>query len=49
MQAKVEWPPAMPDDMLEEVIQISKKALDEHEFEEEGVEVSKFLNSITDF
>jgi hypothetical protein len=30
----------MPDDMLEEVIQVAKKALDEHEFEEEGVEVS---------
>jgi len=30
----------MPDDMLEDAIQIAKKALDEHDFEEEGVEVS---------
>jgi hypothetical protein len=33
----------MPDDMLEEVILVAKKALDEHEFEEEGVEVSAFI------
>ena len=32
----------MPDDMLEEVIAISKKALDDHDFEEEGVEVRTF-------
>ena len=32
----------MPDDMLEEVIAVSKKALDDHDFEEEGVEVSNF-------
>ena len=38
----MEWPPAMPDDMLEEVIAISKKALDDHDFEEEGVEVRTF-------
>ena len=42
-QAKVEWPPAMPDDMLEEVIQVARKALEEHDFEEEGVEVSSKL------
>ena len=29
----------MPDDMLEDAITISKKALDEHDFETEGVEV----------
>lgn len=29
----------MPDDMLEDAIQISKKTLDEHDFETEGVEV----------
>jgi hypothetical protein len=34
----------MPDDMLEEVIQVSKKALDEHDFEEDGVEVSNFIS-----
>ena len=40
----------MPDDMLEEVIQVAKKALDEHEFEEEGVEVSGVFisESVTD-
>ena len=30
----------MPDDMLEDVITVAKKALDENEFEEHGVEVS---------
>lgn len=29
----------MPDDMLEDAITIAKKALDEHDFETEGVEV----------
>ena len=38
--AKVDWPADMPDDMLEDVITVAKKALEEHEFEEEGVEVS---------
>jgi hypothetical protein len=31
----------MPDDMLEDAIAISKKTLDEHDFETDGVEVSK--------
>lgn len=39
-QAKVEWPADMPDDMLEDAIAISKKTLDEHDFEADGVEVS---------
>ena len=30
----------MPDDMLEDAITVAKKALEEHDFEEEGVEVS---------
>ena len=30
----------MPDDMLEDAIQVSKTTLDEHEFETNGVEVS---------
>merc|ERR1712086_1243463 len=46
--ALVEWPPAMPDDMLEEVIAISKKALDEHEFEEEGVEIARIVKQHMD-
>lgn len=36
----VEWPADMPDDMLEDVIMVSKKALDEHDFEEQGTQVS---------
>ena len=42
--AKVDWPADMPDDMLEDAITVAKKALDEHDFEEEGVQVS-FSNS----
>jgi hypothetical protein len=38
--AKVDWPADMPDDMLEDAITVSKKALEEHDFEENGVEVS---------
>ena len=37
--AKVDWPADMPDDMLEDAITVAKKALDEHDFEEQGVEV----------
>ena len=33
----------MPDDMLEDAIQISKKAMDEHDFEEHGVDVSAII------
>ena len=36
----VEWPADMPDDMLEDVILVSKKALDEYDFEEQGTQVS---------
>ena len=43
--AKVDWPADMPDDMLEDAITVAKKALDEHDFEEQGVEVSDKLNS----
>ena len=32
----------MPDDMLEDAISVAKKALDEHDFEEQGVEVRYF-------
>jgi hypothetical protein len=34
----------MPDDMLEDAIQISKKAMDEHDFEEHGVDVSDYFS-----
>ena len=43
--AKVDWPADMPDDMLEDAITVAKKALDEHDFEEEGVQVRTTLNS----
>ena len=39
--AKVDWPADMPDDMLEDAITVAKKALDEHDFEEQGVEVGE--------
>ena len=31
----------MPDNMLEDAIQISKRMIDEHDFEQNGVEVSE--------
>ena len=34
LQAKVDWPADMPDDMLEDAISVAKKALEEHDFEE---------------
>lgn len=36
----------MPDDMLEDAIAISKKTLDEHDFESDGVEVSSGLKPL---
>ena len=38
--AKVDWPADMPDDMLEDAITVAKNALETHDFEEQGVEVS---------
>ena len=38
--AKVDWPADMPDDMLEDAITVAKNALENHDFEEQGVEVS---------
>jgi dynein light chain LC8-type len=46
--AKVDWPADMPDDMLEDVITVAKKALEEHEFEEEGVEIAKIVKQHMD-
>jgi len=40
-QAKVNWPADMPDDMLEDAINISKATLDQYDFEEDGVEIAK--------
>ena len=47
--AKVDWPADMPDDMLEDAITVAKKALDEHDFEEQGVEVSFRIPSNSNF
>ena len=33
----------MPDDMLEDSINIAKKTLEEHDFETDGVEVGSFF------
>lgn len=41
--AKVNWPPDMPDHMLESVIAISKEQLAQHDFEEDGVEIAKAI------
>ena len=38
----------MPDDMLEDAIAISKKTLDEHDFETDGVEVTERLLTCLD-
>ena len=42
--AKVDWPADMPDDMLEDAITVAKNALETHDFEEQGVEVSTKTN-----
>ena len=39
--AQVLWPVDMPDDMLEDAILTSKRAMDEYEFEAHGVEIAK--------
>ena len=38
----------MPDDMLEDAIQISKSTLDEHEFESDGVQIAKIVKAHMD-
>eukprot|EP00352_Strombidinopsis_acuminata_P007738 CAMPEP_0176363202 /NCGR_PEP_ID=MMETSP0126-20121128/18962_1 /TAXON_ID=141414 ORGANISM="Strombidinopsis acuminatum, Strain SPMC142" /NCGR_SAMPLE_ID=MMETSP0126 /ASSEMBLY_ACC=CAM_ASM_000229 /LENGTH=66 /DNA_ID=CAMNT_0017719423 /DNA_START=21 /DNA_END=218 /DNA_ORIENTATION=+ len=46
--AKVDWPADMPDDMLEEAITVSKKALEEHDFESEGVQIAQIVKQHMD-
>ena len=48
-QAQVLWPADMPDDMLEDAIQISKQALEENDFESKGVDVSIHITAQTNF
>lgn len=44
----VDWPADMPDDMLEDAITVSKKALEEHDFEENGVEIAQIVKKHMD-
>ena len=44
----VEWPADMPDDMLEDAINVAKKTLDEHDFEEQGVEIARIVKKHMD-
>lgn len=37
----------MPDDMLEDAIMVAKRALDEHDFETQGVDVSTYKHITT--
>ena len=46
--AQVNWPPDMPDHMLESVINIAKDQLAQHEFEQEGVEIAKNIKQHMD-
>ena len=39
--AQVLWPADMPDDMLEDAIAVSKQAMDDNDFETNGVEIAK--------
>ena len=39
--AQVLYPIDMPDDMLEDAILMSKRTMDEYEFEQDGVEIAK--------
>ena len=46
--AQVLWPVDMPDDMLEDAILVSKKTMDEYEFETDGVEIAKTVKAHMD-
>ena len=41
--AQILWPVDMPDDMLEDAVLLSKKTMDEYEFETDGVEIAKTI------
>ena len=42
------WPADMPDNILEDAIQVSKKAMEEHEFETSGVEIARIVKEHMD-
>ena len=46
--ALVHWPPDMPDDILEDAITVAQKALNEHEFESQGVDIAKIVKKHMD-
>merc|ERR1712167_337998 len=46
--AKVNWPADMPSDMLEDAIQVSKKALEEHDFETQGIDIAQAVKKHMD-
>ena len=41
--ANINWPPDMPDHMLESLIAISKEQMASHDFEQEGVEIARAI------
>merc|ERR1719162_1393172 len=46
--ARVNWPPEMPTDMLEDAITVAKKALDEFDFEADGVKIAEAVKKHMD-
>merc|ERR1712100_1018165 len=46
--AQVLWPADMPDNILEDAIMISKKAMDENDFETAGVDIARIVKEHMD-
>lgn len=47
--AKVKWPTDMPDDMLQDVIQVSRKYLEQYpDYERDGVEIVRSIKKDLD-
>ena len=43
--ARIEWPPDMPDDMLEAAINSAKEAMKKHDIEKEGQDIAKAIKA----
>jgi dynein light chain LC8-type len=43
--ARIEWPPDMPDDMLEDAINTAKEASKKYDIEQDGQKVVKFIKN----
>lgn len=43
MDARVLWPPDMPDDMLEDAVKIAKEASNQFDLESQGQEVARHI------